>query len=248
MEEIHPALPNKYSTLNIWFIPENANSRMSIQLNCCSIGGCTAPSIAYQQRKCQTSLNGIAFDLCVEFSRWCLAPFITRTNEWTNEWMSERTIVCLWRWIYLEIDVILHHRKFDPQTNRTHTYVRIYAHTHILHPNMPMHTYVCIYMFRPSTFNNQHVLHFGIHHTRHVQSHVWMRVLECGRVTAATAAYWQAIRTKWTAICSKKYFCMRENEREKIVRVNDITYSFLFFWVKVLNSSALNTHTSNYQK
>lgn len=50
-KKIHPALPSKYSTLNIWFIPENVNGRMSIQLNCCSIGGCTNSSIACQQRR-----------------------------------------------------------------------------------------------------------------------------------------------------------------------------------------------------
>lgn len=93
MEEIHPALPNKYSTLNIWFIPENANSRMSIQLNCCSIGGCTAPSIAYQQRMPnQFEWNSIWF-MCWIFP--LVFGSFYNPNKWMDERMNEWTNNCV---------------------------------------------------------------------------------------------------------------------------------------------------------
>lgn len=107
-KKIHPALPKKYSILNIWFISKNkvnASGRISIQLNC-SIGMRTNTSNT-PPKKITKQLSKIVFDLCVDFFFWCLASFTTRMNEWTNK--------CVFVTLnYFEIDVILHHRKFDP--------------------------------------------------------------------------------------------------------------------------------------
>lgn len=122
---------------------KEANDGMSIRLNCCSIGGCISPSIAYQQRKYEQPVSMKWHLICVLNSFvdvWLLLQ-AGCMNERMNEWTILCVYLCLWRWIYLEIDVILHHRKFDPQTNRTHNH--LLAHTHP-QPPTPTH-FISIY-------------------------------------------------------------------------------------------------------
>lgn len=184
----------------------------------------------------QTSSGEIAFDLCVEFSRWCLVPFTTRINEWTDGRMNEWIIVCLWRWIYLEIEVILHHRKFDPQTNRTWFYMRIYtnAHKHTYVILIFQCTHMCMYyMFQPWTIDIYYILVFiaqGTYNLTFERAHtgMWPGHNSHSGLLASD-------KNKMDSHLFEEIFPDergKDTEREgmEIVRVNDITYLFIFFW------------------
>lgn len=151
--KIHPAWPNKYSILNIWFILKNVNGKMSIQLNC-SIGGCRKTSNTYYQRiEPSQRLRKTFSDLCVEFSRCCLAPLTIRMNEW----MNEQSCVCDGEFIskltlFYIIENLIHKQTAHTQTRtRTHAY----THTFCIQISNYTHEYV-----QPSTINMYYILVF----------------------------------------------------------------------------------------
>lgn len=129
------------------------------------------------------------------------------------------------------------------KTNHTHTR----TFTYFTLSNYQHYTHV-----QPSTMSM--VLYFGIHHTRHVLSHVWMRALwnVCGRVTQYSLL--ASNKNKMDSHLLKEIFVPGRNGKRKIESENCASkryHIFIFFWVQVLNFNALNTqrntaHISKY--